>query len=163
VKPSGLWLACAVSAVISSTTVNAQATKDQLVTICTSVGYPAIFGTPSTEPLGPCQWDMALIGATDGGSYGHATGAGVTVGVIDSGVDLTHLDIAPNLDLDRSCSFIFDDTPTADPAEIANGDCANKAAVQDLAGHGTHVASTIAAPLNGIGIAGVAPEATWWR
>jgi subtilisin family serine protease len=160
VKPSGLWLACAVSAVISSTTVSAQATKDQLVTICTSVGYPAIFGTPSTEPLGPCQWDMALIGATDGGSYGHATGAGVTVGVIDSGVDLTHLDIAPNLDLDRSCSFIFDDTPTADPAEIANGDCANKAAVQDLAGHGTHVASTIAAPLNGIGIAGVAPEAT---
>ena len=30
----------------------------------------------------------------------------------------------------------------------------------DLAGHGTHVASFVAAPISGIGIAGVAPEAT---
>jgi subtilisin family serine protease len=119
-----------------------------------------VFGVPNSEPLGPCQWDMALINATEAGSYMYATGKGVTVGVMDSGVDFTHPDIAPNLDVDRSCSFIFDDTPTADPAEIANGDCSNKGAVQDLNGHGTHVASTIAAPLNGIGIAGVAPEAT---
>lgn len=46
-----------------------------------------------------------------------------------------------------------------DPQEIANGDCSNKAAVQDLSGHGTHTASSVAAPINGIGIAGVAPEA----
>ena len=103
---------------------------------------------------------MALVNAGDNGSYGIATGRGVTVGVIDSGVDMSHPDIAPNLDVDRSCSFIFDDTPTADPAEIANGDCSNKGAVQDLNSHGSHVASTIAAPINGIGIAGVAPEAT---
>ena len=32
--------------------------------------------------------------------------------------------------------------------------------MQDLNGHGSHVASSIAAPINGIGIAGVAPEAT---
>ena len=103
---------------------------------------------------------MALINASDDGSYAIATGEGVKVGVIDSGVDFNHADIAPNLDVDLSCSFIFDDTPTADPAEIANGDCSNKGAVQDLNGHGSHVASTIGAPINGVGIAGVAPDAT---
>ena len=86
---------------------------------------------PNSEPFGPCQWDMAIINAgTD--SYALATGKGVTVGVIDSGVDFNHLDIAPNLDVDRSCSFIFDDTPTADPAEIANGHCSNKGAVRKI-------------------------------
>jgi subtilisin family serine protease len=93
-------------------------------------------------------------------SYAQATGAGVSVGVIDSGVDTTHADVAPSLDLARSCSFIFSDTPTADPAEVANGDCSNKAAVQDLQGHGTHVSTIIAGADNGIGVAGVAPEAT---
>ena len=122
--------------------------------------YEDIFGVPNSEPLGPCQWDMALIEAGEATSYNHATGAGVTVGVIDSGIDVDHPDIAPNLNLDLSCSFIFDDTPTANPAEIANGDCSNKGAVNDLNGHGTHVASTIGAPVNGIGIAGVAPDAT---
>jgi subtilisin family serine protease len=142
-----------------SAAVLAAADPDELVPICSGL-YGDVFGTPNGEPLGPCQWDMALINASDEGSYQHATGAGVTVGVIDSGVDLTHPDIAPNLDVDRSCSFIYDDTPTADPREIANGDCTNKGAVQDLDGHGTHTASTVAAPINGIGIAGVAPEAT---
>ena len=38
---------------------------------------------PNSEPLGPCQWDMALINASEDGSYQYATGAGVKVGVID--------------------------------------------------------------------------------
>jgi subtilisin family serine protease len=137
----------------------AAATPEELVAICTDL-YSDVFGVPNGEPLGVCQWDMALINASDDGSYATATGKGVTVGMIDGGVDFTHPDVAPNLDVDRSCSFIFDDTPTADPSEIANGDCNNKAAVQDLSGHGTHTASTVAAPINGVGIAGVAPEAT---
>ena len=131
---------------------------DELVDRCEEL-YGDVFGTPNPEPLGPCQWDMALINASTDGSYAHGKGAGVTVGVIDSGVQRDHPDITPNLDLDLSCSFIFDDTPTANPQEIANGDCSNKLAVEDLSGHGTHVASTIAAPINGVGIAGVAPEA----
>ena len=122
--------------------------------------YGPTFGVPNSEPLGPCQWNMALINAGEGMSYDLATGDGVTVGVIDSGVQMDHPDIAPNLDLALSCSFIFASTPTADPSEIANGDCSNKAAINDLAGHGTHVASIIAAPRNGIGVAGVAPDAT---
>jgi len=137
---------------------HAFATQAEIVQKCQGL-YGGVFGTPNGEPLAACQWDMAIINAGDD-SYAHATGDGVSVGVIDSGVDFTHPDIAPNLDVGRSCSFIFADTPTADPAEIAGGDCSNKGAVQDFNGHGSHTASTIAAPVNGIGIAGVAPDAT---
>ncbi len=119
----------------------------------------AYFGVPSgPEPLSSCQWDMRAIHAD--ASLATADGRGVSVGVIDSGVDVRHPDVAPNLDLARSCSFIYASTPTADPAEVAGGDCTNKAAIQDLQGHGTHVATTIAAPINGTGIRGVAPRAT---
>lgn len=141
-----------------SAVVFASSTQPEIVAKCQGL-YGAVFGAPNGEPLAACQWNMAIIHANNA-SYAHATGKGVTVGVIDSGVDFTHPDVAPNLDVARSCSFIYTDTPTADPQEIANGDCSNKTAVQDLAGHGTHVASIIAAPINGIGIAGVAPEAT---
>jgi subtilisin family serine protease len=148
----GLAVAWAVPAAQAATP------EGDLIALCEEL-YGDTFGDPNGEPLGPCQWDMALIGA-GAESYAHATGAGVTVGVIDSGVQTDHPDIAPNLDLDLSCSFISDDTPTAAPGEAGNGDCSNKMAVEDVNGHGTHVASTIAAPVNGFGIAGVAPEAT---
>jgi len=126
--------------------------------------YGGVYDPPSSEPLAQCQWDMALINA-DTETWARATGAGVRVGVIDSGVDINHPDIAPNLDLAASCSFVTSDDPAivaglADPVEAGNGDCSNKAAVQDRSGHGTHVASIIASPVNGIGVAGVAPEAT---
>jgi len=148
-----------VALIALTTSVLAAADPGDLADLCDGL-FGTVFGSPNGEPLGACQWDMAIINASDSGSYATATGAGVTVGILDSGIDFNHPDIAPNLDVDRSCSFIFDDTPTADPAEVANGDCSNKAAVQDLNGHGTHTASTVAAPINGIGIAGVAPEAT---
>lgn len=126
--------------------------------------FGGIFTPASSEPLAQCQWDMDVINA-DQATHARATGEGVTVGVIDSGVDLDHPDIVPNLDLGLSCSFVRSDDPTivaglTDPVEAGNGDCSNKAAIQDLGGHGTHVASTIAAPINGVGIAGVAPDAT---
>jgi subtilisin family serine protease len=160
-RRTALLLALVVIASMAVTAGVAQAaeTAGEAAAACEDL-YGDVFGVPNGEPLGPCQWDMAIINADEDGSYGYATGAGVTVGVIDSGVDFFHADIEPNLDQDLSCSFIFDDTPTAGPGEVANGDCTNKAAVQDLNGHGSHVASSIAAPINGIGIAGVAPEAT---
>src|SRR5690349_4085229 len=131
--------------------------------ICADV-FDGVYSVPSSEPLARCQWDMALINA-DAATRARATGAGVRVGVIDSGVDINHPDIAPDLDLATSCSFVRSDDPAilaglASPTEAGNGNCTNKAAVQDLGGHGTHVASNVAAPINGVGIAGVAPDAT---
>ena len=123
-----------------------------------------LFSVPTSigpDPLGACQWDMRAIGATTAGSYAVNKGKGARVGDIDTGIDLTHSDIMPNVDLAASCVFIYATTPTSLPAEqVTPGDCSNKAALQDYAGHGTHTAGTIAAPINGRGIAGVAPEAT---
>jgi lantibiotic leader peptide-processing serine protease len=120
----------------------------------------AFFGPqPAVDPLSACLWGMRAVQAGPS-SFANATGAGVSVGVIDSGVDFNHGDLEANIDVARACSFIFSNTPTADPGEVANGDCSNKAAVQDLNGHGTHVSTIIAAPDNGIGVVGVAPEAT---
>ena len=153
-------LAGLVALMVGSIAPADAATPGALTPAQASANCEAFFGVSAgPEPLSACQWDMRRIEA-GADSYANATGAGVTVGVIDGGVDLTHPDLAGNLDVARSCSFIFDDTPTAAPQEIANGDCSNKTAVQDLQGHGTHVATTIAGALNGEGIAGVAPDAT---
>jgi lantibiotic leader peptide-processing serine protease len=120
-----------------------------------NTSYPGVSGP---DELSSCQWDMAQIDT--GAAHLRATGLGVKVGVIDGGVDFSHPDLAGAIDVATSCSFINSTTPTADPIEVANGDCSNKAAVQDLQGHGTHVATTIAARANGLGIVGVAPQAT---
>ena len=139
----------------------AQATTSAVIDGGTAAGLCASFyGSGATaEQLSACQWDMRMIQAGPE-AWANATGEGVTVGVIDGGIDFTHPDLAGQIDVALSCSFIYSTTPTADPQEIANGDCSNKAAVQDLQGHGTHVATTIAGALNGVGIAGVAPDAT---
>lgn len=156
-----LVVVVAVTALIFVPAATPAQTVPDAVDLCNSALQPVMDGSlPSGEPLAACQWDMLQINATTNGSYGVATGDGVKVGVIDSGVDFTHVDIAPNVNVALSCSFIFDTTPTADPSEVANGNCANKTAVQDLNGHGTHVSSIIGAPVNGVGIAGVAPDAT---
>jgi len=113
------------------------------------------------DPLGPCQWDMRAIHATPSGSYAVNKGKGVRVGVMDTGVDLHHGDLISNVDVAASCVFVYPTTPTSLPAEqVTRGSCSNKAALQDYAGHGTHTAGTVAAPINGTGTAGVAPEAT---
>jgi lantibiotic leader peptide-processing serine protease len=88
----------------------------------------AFYGVPANvgpEPLSACEWDDRIIDASPDGSYGVNRGAGATIGVMDTGIDFTHPDIAPNLNAGLSCSFITPDDPLADPAEKANGDCSN--------------------------------------
>lgn len=153
---AGFAQAAAATAVAVPDNTHTQATE--------AAACAALFSVPVTtgpDPLGPCQWDMRAIGATSSGSYSVNRGRGVRVGVIDTGVDLTHGDLMSNVDLAASCVFLYSSTPTSNPAEqVTRGSCSNKAALQDLAGHGTHTAGTIGAPINGTGIAGVAPEAT---
>lgn len=114
-------------------------------------------GARATEPLADLQWDMALIGATPDGAWRRATGRGVTVGIIDTGVDASHPDLAPNFSHELSRNFTMDIPDIDGPCEVAT--CIDPADVDD-GGHGSHVAGTIAGARNGIGIAGVAPDAT---
>jgi subtilisin family serine protease len=112
--------------------------------------------TGTGEPLARYQWDMRQIGATSTGSYAKNVGSKkVRVGIIDTGVDGTHPDIAANFDAALSHNFVVDKEDIDGPCEHPS--CVDPAN-EDDDGHGTHVASTIGAPINGIGIAGVAPD-----
>ena len=111
----------------------------------------------AAEPLADLQWDMAMIGATPDGAWRKATGQGVTVGVIDTGIDASHPDLARNFSRQLSRNFTMDIPSIDGPCEVAT--CIDPADVDD-GGHGTHVAGTIAAARNGLGIGGVAPDAT---
>ena len=83
-------------------------------------------------------WDANRDLAVDAGAN---AGAGVTVAVIDTGIDLTHPDLQAN---------IVGGYNAINPALSANDDN----------GHGTHVAGTIAGVDNTIGVLGVAPQAS---
>jgi subtilisin family serine protease len=111
---------------------------------------------PSADPLAGLQWDMRMIDATTEGSYAKQQGSkAVRVGIIDTGVDASHPDIAPNFDFTLSRNFTTDKPDIDGPCEVAS--CKDAATV-DEGGHGTHVAGSVGAALNGIGIAGVAPK-----
>ena len=122
---------------------------------------PAVKLSGGAEPLAGQQWDMKMIGATAEGSYATAPGTKkVLVGIIDTGVDGKHPDIAPNFNLALSRNFVTD-RPNDSNGKTLDGPCefpgCKDPADWDDDGHGTHVASTIGSPVNGLGIAGVAP------
>lgn len=97
------------------------------------------------DPLAFRQWDMDQIHAP----AAHAISTGrksVLVSVLDSGIDVTHPDLAGQVDFAASASCLGG-VANADPAGWSN----------DVIGHGTHVSGTIAALPNRIGIVGVAP------
>ncbi|HEX8489110.1 MAG TPA: S8 family serine peptidase [Propionibacteriaceae bacterium] len=111
-------------------------------------------GRSSAEPLADRQWDMEMIDAD--AAHRKATGRGVDVGIIDTGIDATHPDLKRNFDKKRSRNFTMDIPAIDGPCEYST--CIDPANV-DHGGHGTHVAGTVAADDNGFGIGGVAPDA----
>ena len=103
--------------------------------------------TDGQDPLEPLQWDLPAIKADK--AHEKTLGSSkVTVGVIDTGVDDTHPDLAPNFDVAASANCV-----TGKP-DTTPGSWRPMAGESD---HGTHVAGTIAAAKNGVGVTGVAP------
>ncbi|MEU1166629.1 S8 family serine peptidase [Streptomyces sp. NPDC005921] len=103
--------------------------------------------TAGQEPLEADQWDLRAIGADKAAAINPGSRS-VTVGVIDTGVDDTHPDIAPNFSASQSANCVSGKADTTYGAWRP---------VDADHYHGTHVAGEIAAARNGIGVAGVAP------
>ncbi len=108
---------------------------------------------PEPDDLGSEQWDKMRMNVSLTGSYAVNRGRPeVRVALTDTGVDQTHPDIQANLDTADSMSFVTD-------ALLADGTpIAAEPTIQDYNGHGTWTASAVAAPINGVGISGVAPN-----
>ncbi|MFF8268616.1 S8 family serine peptidase [Streptomyces sp. NPDC016562] len=103
---------------------------------------PAQATTPTGEPV---RADMTQIKADQ--AWAVTTGSStVKVGILDTGVDDQHQDLAPNFNAadSASCAYGKPDTRTG--------------AWRDVGTHGTHVAGTVAAAKNGKGVIGVAPS-----
>jgi lantibiotic leader peptide-processing serine protease len=113
------------------------------------------------EPLAELQWGNEMIDATVEGSYASQPGAAdVLVGIIDTGIDSTHPDLDDNVDTTLSQNFTTDKPDIDGPCNQEPDKSCEDPATVDEGGHGTHVAGTVAAELNGLGIAGVAPGVT---
>jgi lantibiotic leader peptide-processing serine protease len=97
------------------------------------------------DPLSFRQWDMDQIHAPEARAISVGKKS-VLVGVFDSGIDITHPDIAGQVDTGASVSCVGG-VPNASSAIWAN----------DIIGHGTHIAGILAGKKNGVGIVGVAP------
>jgi len=109
---------------------------------------PAPPETPPVVPVDPLtfvtdefqsSYALGLIGAHNYYAEKQTSGQGVKVAVVDSGVDITHADLIDNIDVENSFSYRTGDNN-----------------VQDLNGHGTHVAGIIAGMKNDTGIQGLA-------
>ncbi len=111
-------------------------------------GAASAGASPTDEPLWASQWDMRAIGV----EAAHQVTQGskdVVVGVLDSGIAAGHPDLAGQVDPTLSAGCIGG---VADPSYAAWQPTTSD--------HGTHVAGTIAAADNGVGIVGIAPGVT---
>jgi subtilisin family serine protease len=97
------------------------------------------------DPLSPRQWDMDQIHAPQARSITPGKPS-VLAGLFDSGVDVTHPDLAGRVVASASASCLGG---VADPAQAA---WAN-----DVIGHGTFTSGVLGAAKNKVGIVGVAP------
>ncbi len=100
-------------------------------------------------------------------AWGTATGAGVVVAVVDTGVSTSHPDLAGQrwVNAAETCDNGVDDDGNSFVDDCAGWDFGmddadpNFDAASASYDHGTHVAGIIAAGLNGVGVVGVAPGA----
>ncbi|MGS2619019.1 S8 family serine peptidase [Micromonospora sp. LZ34] len=127
-----------------------------LVGAAVATAVVAVAATPAqaavNDPLYDKQWGLGQIRAEQ--AWRTSTGAGVVIAVVDTGVDLNHPDLASKLV--PGATFV-----DCGPTSCGNGDWRGPNGQPDASDeHGTHVAAIAAAATgNGVGVAGVAPDA----
>ena len=100
-------------------------------------------GKPApSQPAQKLPWGVDRIDA----DLAIGKGNGVTVCIVDTGIDKTHPDLQANIVGGKNF--------------VAKGASVDPTKWNDDNGHGTHVAGTIAAVDNSIGVVGVAPQAS---
>ncbi|MFI2489769.1 S8 family peptidase [Promicromonospora kroppenstedtii] len=120
--------------------------KGQKDSVGGTVDGPSRSAADDPDPGEVTQWDMEMIKADQAVEINPGSSR-VTVGVLDSGIDAAHPDLASQVDVDQSVNC----TDGGRPDRSAGG------WLPTTSDHGTHVAGTIAAAQNGTGIVGVAP------
>jgi subtilisin family serine protease len=107
---------------------------------------------PAAAALFPWQWNMQLIRADRAWAAGKLGSSGVTVAILDSGIDYDNLDLNGLVDLSRSASFVAsDDSITAKFFPSRNK-------ITDYNGHGTNVAQQVSS--KAVAFAGVTSKTT---
>jgi subtilisin family serine protease len=126
-----------------------------LAGVITDDGLAALEAQPLVERVdldlpggGSLTESVAALGANTVHSSYNITGAGVTVAVLDSGVDTDHPDLSDDI-IAQHC-FTANDCPPANTAESGSA--------EDEHGHGTHVASIITSR-GAVSAPGFAPDA----
>jgi len=113
-------------------------------------------GVPAADTLDDKLWGLTMVKADKARSIEKGE-RGVTVGVLDTGLDASNPDLAVNYSSKLSRNFAPDIPEIDGVCEVAG--CVDPTGTDD-GGHGTHVAGTIAAAANGTGVSGVAPNVT---
>ncbi|WP_433827538.1 S8 family serine peptidase [Actinoplanes sp. CA-015351] len=111
---------------------------------------------PKLDPLDEKLWGLKQIRA-DKARKIESGERGVTVGILDTGLDASNPDLAPHFSSKLSGNFAPDMVDIDGPCEVAS--CLDPVGTDD-GGHGTHVAGTVGAAANGVGLSGVAPDVT---
>ncbi len=119
-------------------------------------GHSGYGRSASADPLDDQLWGLKMIKA-DRARKIESGDRGVTVGVLDTGLDASNPDLAPHFSTRLSRNFAPDLVDIDGPCEVAS--CLDPIGTDDN-GHGTHVAGTIGAAANGVGVSGIAPNVT---
>ena len=140
----------------------AYAVPDRVAEVSALPNDPYLYTAGSWGQSFADLWGIAKIGAP--AAWDSATGLGVVVAVVDTGLDYNHVDIAANVwtnAAEVSGRPAVDDDLNGYVDDVRGWSFATaNADVMDRHGHGTHVAGTVAAVGgNAVGVIGVAHQA----